>query len=113
MLKSDNLGNLLGCAESGTLGREGEVGSEEYFLGLPLTGGWDHLGPGGRGGEEGAQEGEGGKGTLGGRGGWQEEEREEGEEEGGGTEGGHNQGGLHGREVSKKAACLKYQTRHN
>lgn len=72
MLKSDNLGNLLGCAESGALGREGRVGSEEYFLRLPLTGGWDHLGPGGGGGEEGAQKGEGGKGTLGGRGGWRE-----------------------------------------
>ena len=53
------------------------------YLGLPLAGGWDHLGPRGRGREEGTQQGERGKGALGGRGGWKEEE---GQEQGGGTD---------------------------
>ena len=53
------------------------------YLGLPLAGGWDHLGPRGRGREEGTQQGERGKGALGGRGGWK---KEEGQEQGGGTD---------------------------
>ena len=68
----------LGGAESGTLGRDRGMGTEEEFLGrisdfgesllvcylgLSLAGGWNHLGPWG-GGEEGTEEGKRGKTTL-------------------------------------------------